>query len=506
MPVEAEDDYPGRDVQSVSTDEQDEVVGTNYKKHFSTDNETYMALPSVRRPKSLEYDVDELNAAFSGCGIDSAAITRVLVNRTEKQIKYIRQRYVEKYKVELDSVVKQKCGGHFREAVMTCVRGQAWADAMCLKTAIEGIGTDEDRMQEILCCRSPLEVERIKEQYFKITGKDLREAVDRDTSWSYGAMMEALVDPARYIAEQLHETMHGESWDITGISGIGTNEFECSRILLSVNRSNDNLKGILGEFDDNFDSGWAKELSKIAFLPDIADVVEAYQNRIPNHNKKRRSLEVDIKSETSWDYKKMLLLCIEDKHEGAAQHLHDSLHAKRRHRETILCQLMSLSDRGRQLTMEAYEEKFGISWQKDLQENMIGGDWKRAIGDLSRPRHEKWADYLHVAMHGKSDENQIESKNNDLFMEWTRTGMMGGWGTDEDRMTRIIANATRGDIKALSKAYKAKYGEVLQEAIDDETSFDYQQFLLYKFHQAKRGFVHVPRRKLVRLADVSWGC
>merc|ERR1711871_124723 len=99
--------------------------------------------------------------------------------------------------------------------------------------------------------------------------------------------------------------------------------------------------------------------------------------------------------------------------------------------------------------------------------------------------------------------------------------MIGSLGTDEQRLNRIILYSNKSELESLADAYKTKFGgydprtkqtdtsrqiegvgPTLFDDVFSELGGDHRRLLMYRFHQSKSGFMHVPRKKLLRKDDM----
>lgn len=142
---------------------------------------TYMPVPNAGQRLSLQWDVSLLLSAFAGCGTDEDKIVRVLCSRSAAQIQTIGQMFKEQDPEQRDlvEVIESEISGDFKDAVMMLVKGQARLDAEVLYDSLMGIGTDEERLNEILTGRHPGQVEQIKCEYL-LLGEDVTE---QETLW-----------------------------------------------------------------------------------------------------------------------------------------------------------------------------------------------------------------------------------------------------------------------------------------------------------------------------------
>lgn len=135
-------------------------------------------------------------------------------------------------------------------------------DTKNLNKACKGMGTDEATIIEILSSRTSNERQQIKQKYKATYGKDLEEVLKGELSGNFEKTALALLDrPCEYDARQLHKAM----------KGLGTDEAVLIEVLCT--RTN----------------------------KEIIAIKESYQRLFD------RSLESDIKDDTSGNLKKILV-------------------------------------------------------------------------------------------------------------------------------------------------------------------------------------------------------
>ena len=114
---------------------------------------------------------------------------------------------------ELIEVIEDELTGDFKDGVMMLVRGQAYLDAEVLWDALQGIGTDEERLNEIITGRHPGQIEDIKAAFLKLSKNDKQEslwdAVCSDTTFKYERFLKSMLDRAGFLAFLCYEAMKG---------------------------------------------------------------------------------------------------------------------------------------------------------------------------------------------------------------------------------------------------------------------------------------------------------
>eukprot|EP01049_Picozoa_sp_SAG25_P004979 SAG25_NODE_327_length_9727_cov_5.510283_3_plen_498_part_00 len=481
----------------------------------------YMAVPNgimkdgkLECKASLEVDLKMLHDAMKGCGTNEDKVIRVLCTRTARQIQALGHQYFMVYGENLMDVIRDEFRGDTEIAMEMLVEGQAKMDAKVLWEALDGLGTNEEALNEILCTRHQGQVDQLEEMYV-----DLEENTDKKTLWShvisdtsfkYERFLKSMLNRAGFLAMLCYTAMHGKRYDATGITGIGTDEEKLIRVLLSVNRYNDGIKGVLHDYNDPFDQGWREDLERFAHLPDIQDIVDAYPKLYElgfGVNEECKTLAESIDGDTSFSFKKMLLHLIKDKNVSGAEMINDALNQRLfKDKDIIMIVMASRSGWGRHQVAMKYKELYGVALVDDLREKLgDGGEFAQVARDMFQSHDEIAAAHLYLAMFGTKGElagGIDESKKNSLLEQFTATGMMGGWGTDEHSLSRIIFMSSKAELKHIKAAYKEKFDRDLKDDIYAETGGDYRKMLMYKFRRQETGLMHVPREKLVRCDDM----
>ena len=226
----------------------------------------------------IEYDCDSLKKAMKGAGTDEDSLIEILVSRPVPVLEQIKKKYKEKFKNELENNVKSDTSGETQRllvSILQCKRSQnrnpnpndCAAKAQELFKAGEGKkwGTDSDVFNKIFTLSSPAELIQIAQQYHKIAGKTILQAIDAEYSGNakktLKSIVYALISPSEYFATRVNDA----------IKGFGTNDHLLIRVLITR---------------DEIDMPQIKQYYKQLYGKDMLD---------------------DIKNDTSGDYKKLLV-------------------------------------------------------------------------------------------------------------------------------------------------------------------------------------------------------
>ncbi|XP_059757347.1 annexin A13 isoform X1 [Balaenoptera ricei] len=298
-------------------------------------------------------------------------------------------------------------------------------DAKKLNKACKGMGTDEATIIEILSSRTSNERQQIKQKYKITYGKDLEEVLKSELSGNFEKTALALLDhPSEYAARQLKKAM----------KGLGTNEAVLIEVLCT--RTN----------------------------KEIIAIKEAYQRLFD------RSLESDVKGDTSGSLKKILVSLLQaNRDEGDnvdkdlagqdAKDLYDAGEGRWGTDESTFNEVLAKRNHKQlRATFQAYQVLIG----KDIEEAIeaeTSGDLQKAYLTLvrsARDLHGYFADCLYKAMKGA--------------------------GTDEETLIDIIVTQAEVNLQGIKAKFQEKYQKSLSDMVRSDTSGDFQKLLVALLH------------------------
>ncbi|XP_077426443.1 annexin A5b [Vanacampus margaritifer] len=224
----------------------------------------------------LAYDVMSLRNAVKGAGTDEKVLVEILASRTAHQVKDIVAAYRQEYDDDLEEDVSGDTTGHFKRLLVILLQAnrqtgiqeaKIQSDAEVLfKAGEHKFGTDEQTFVTILGNRSAQHLKKVFDAYMKLSGFEMEESIRRETSGSLRELLLAVVKCARSVPSYFAETLY------YAMKGAGTDDNTVIRVMAT--RSEVDLLDIRAEFRRMFAC----------------------------------SLHSTIKSDTSGDYRKALLL------------------------------------------------------------------------------------------------------------------------------------------------------------------------------------------------------
>ncbi|XP_066479577.1 annexin A13 [Tiliqua scincoides] len=165
--------------------------------------------PTVRPHHDFDAkrDAKKLHKACKGMGTDEKVIIEILSNHSSGQRQQIKQKYKDMYGKDLPEVLKGELSGNFEKTALALL-DQPWEyDARELRKAMKGAGTDESVLIEILCTRVNQQITAIKDAYKRMFDRDLESDVKSDTSGSLRKILVSVLKASRDEGMEINENL-----------------------------------------------------------------------------------------------------------------------------------------------------------------------------------------------------------------------------------------------------------------------------------------------------------
>lgn len=293
-------------------------------------------------------------------------------------------------------------------------------DAQQLRSAMKGLGTDEASIIDILAHRTNSQRQEISVAYKTQFGRDLVEDLNSELSGRFEDVINALMMPLiEYIVKELRHAL----------SGAGTDE----DVLIEILCSSENRE--------------------------ILEIKNTYQTLFD------RSLEDDLVSDTSGDFRRLLVsmstgarnegFADPDEAKKDAQDLYNAGEGQWGTDESVFNMILATRSWDH-LAMVFYEyQQLTGHTMSEAIEREFSGDVKQG-----------WLTVVHCVEYRPS-----------FFAERINKAMKGAGTCDRD-LIRLIVTRCEKDMVQIKQEYYDQYGKTLEEAIEDDTSGDYKRMLL----------------------------
>ncbi|XP_075622806.1 annexin A6 isoform X2 [Balearica regulorum gibbericeps] len=212
---------------------------------------------TVRPAGSFNSDGDAqvLRKAMKGLGTDEGTIINVLTQRSNAQRQEILKAYKAHYGRDLMADLKSELSGSFAKLILGLMLTPAQYDAKQLRKAVEGAGTDESALIEIMATRNNQEITAINKAYQEAYHKRLEDDLSSDTSGYFKRILVSLAlgnrDKGPENLTQAHEdakvrTVRAKLADVS--SNDSSDSLETRFLSILCTRSYPHLRRVFQEF------------------------------------------------------------------------------------------------------------------------------------------------------------------------------------------------------------------------------------------------------------------
>lgn len=193
-------------------------------------------------------DATKLYKAMKGFGTDEATLIDVLCKRTSSQRQEILLAYKAGYGKDLVSNIKSEVSGNFEKLLVGMLLTPSQLEARDLKNAIDGAGTDEDSLIDIVCTKTNSQMMDLKNAYKLLHKKDLEKDVSGDISGYFKRFIVSLCAAFRSEAPPDHGKAVQQAKELyeAGAKRMGTDEVMFNRIFAV--ESFEHLKTVCDEY------------------------------------------------------------------------------------------------------------------------------------------------------------------------------------------------------------------------------------------------------------------
>lgn len=154
--------------------------------------------PGQAAPGDFRREADALRKAMKGFGTDEKALIAVLAPLDPLQMAAVRATYSQHIGRDLYKDVKSETGGYFRDGLLAVIEGPLMHDVASVREAIDGAGTKEWLLNEILLGRSNADLNAIKAAYERTYRRALSKDVEGDLSYKTADLFTTVIRAARH--------------------------------------------------------------------------------------------------------------------------------------------------------------------------------------------------------------------------------------------------------------------------------------------------------------------
>ena len=346
-------------------------------------------------------DARRVRSAIFGPGTDERVLINVLCKRTMLERQAIGAAYSQLFHHELQTDIEEDTSLNFKEVLLALVKSPAERDAHFLYRSLEGTGTRNSLLIEVLCVMEGSDIHLVKEAYGRLhptCGLDV--AIKQDTSGSFRAFLTHILDGKRASKDAAVEpgvvAMDAKALYNAGEGRWGTNEDRFIEIF--SHRSFPQLKAAFAEYrrmwgrglnnddggDDKHDKSTDNNSNNNNNNNNNSSSNNSSSNNNSSNNKVAQSggdIRLAVHTETSGLFRKALKAVIDyarNPPEYFARCLYAAMDGAGTDDAALMYLLVSRADVDLASIKDVYFAKYGLSLF-DHVKSETSGDFQRAL-------------------------------------------------------------------------------------------------------------------------------
>ncbi len=116
-------------------------------------------------------------------------IIEIICSKSQSEIKDLNNQYDLTYEVNLREILGKKLKGNLKDLIEGLLQDPIEYDANEVHKAIEGFGTDDDALIELISTRTPDQLKEVSKKYFELRNVAMDFDIKNDTSQAYGKLI-----------------------------------------------------------------------------------------------------------------------------------------------------------------------------------------------------------------------------------------------------------------------------------------------------------------------------
>ncbi|KAK3001707.1 hypothetical protein RJ639_021921, partial [Escallonia herrerae] len=255
----------------------------------------------------------------AGFGCDTAAIVNILAHRDATQRALIQHEYRATYSEDLNKRLSSELGGDLKRAVLLWMHDPAGRDATIVRQALSGDVIDLKAATEVLCSRTPSQIQQLRQVYHALFGVYLEHDIEFQATGDHKKLLLAYVTTPRYEGPEVDRMAvekDAKALFKAGEKRLGTDE-KTFRSIFSE-RSRAHLAAVSAAYHSLYGNSLKKVLRKAMKGMGTDDTtltrvivtraeIDMQYIKAEYHKKHRNSLNDAVHSETSSHFRTFLL-------------------------------------------------------------------------------------------------------------------------------------------------------------------------------------------------------
>ncbi|KAF8398883.1 hypothetical protein HHK36_014747 [Tetracentron sinense] len=200
---------------------------------------------------------------YSGLGCDTTVVVNILSHRDAIQRALIQQEYRTMYSEELAKRLSSELSGNIKRAVLFWMHDPAGRDATILRQALSGDIINLQAATEVICSRTPSQIQQFKQIYYTKFGVYLEHDIEYQASGDHKKLLLAYISTPRYEGLEVDRAMvenDAQALFKAGEKKLGTDEKTFIRILSE--RSNAHLVSVNSAYRSMYGNSLKKAIKR----------------------------------------------------------------------------------------------------------------------------------------------------------------------------------------------------------------------------------------------------
>lgn len=193
-------------------------------------------------------DAKALRKAMKGFGTDEDAIIEIVTKRSNKQRQEIRKTFKSLLGRDLMADLKSELSKNLERLILGLMMTPAEFDAKMMKKAIEGAGTDEHALIEILVTRSNEEIQDMCSAFQSAYKTSLEDAIASDTSGHFKRALISLAQGAREEGPEDRDKVLEDAQGLADACNADSDDMQDKIMSILCTRSFPHLRRVFQEF------------------------------------------------------------------------------------------------------------------------------------------------------------------------------------------------------------------------------------------------------------------
>jgi len=146
---------------------------------------------------NAETDAKVLYKAMKGFGTDEKKIINIVAYRSSAQLMAVQKKFATMYGDDLPNWLEKELSGKLERVVLGRFFGPRGYQAYVLRRAMAGVGTDERALIDVICTKNKIEMEMVKRAYEALYKRDLIKDLRSETSGDFRRILVSLAGAGR---------------------------------------------------------------------------------------------------------------------------------------------------------------------------------------------------------------------------------------------------------------------------------------------------------------------